>query len=90
MKKKISVIRLCLGADGRTKYWPQYEGEEDLGSRPLDPKTALHHITGGGVPLEIACRDPYDEGIHNYESLRSDEDNVAPSATTTAIKLRRI
>lgn len=65
----LQSIRICLGTDGTAIYWPLYEGEEDLGSMPLDPEDALHAITGGSVPFEIACNDPKDDSVHNYETL---------------------
>lgn len=85
--KQLSHIRVCLDENGTTKYWPQYKDEEDYADQPLRPAVALHHITGGNVPLVLACRDPLDRQPHNYQTLFTSPDS---RNTSSLFRLRRI
>ena len=68
MSSLISKIRICLDNDGNVFYWPFLRDIEDLGDVAMRPAEALHLITAKKVPFEIACCDPEDKRIHNYES----------------------
>lgn len=74
----IKCIRICLNPDGTVAYYPLFEGEEDY-RYSMDPEDALYEITGGSVPVEIACNDPMDDSIHNYETLLESPDMDAQS-----------
>lgn len=66
-----AVLRVCLYEDGTFSAipWNGSPDEGDYADEPIEPGEALKLMTSGQVPIEIACKDPGDTSIHNYETL---------------------
>lgn len=64
----IEHIRIGLDEQGMAHYWPYDKETEDLWDEPMEAIQAIHLISGGKIPVVVACCDPHNSMPHNYES----------------------